>query len=300
MRLLNLNQLKALVKVVQTGSFKEAARHLHVSQPAITQRIQALEEYMKTRLLSKDSEGVQLTSHGRTLYERSLEILCIWEQVEKEIWGTKVSGKLIIGASTIPSEYLLPPMLKAYRNVYPEVKLQLKISGTSEVIRWLRERTIEVAITGEPMATEGVESFPLAADQMKLIVPTDWVWPTTFSHLEMLAETDWIMREPESDTRRTLEVYLTRKGIDASRLHISGQVESTESVIASVEAGLGISVVSSLAAEKAEKLDRIQVIDLPDFMMLRKFYCSYLTDQRNQSVISTFISFLKTKSTIDQ
>lgn len=297
---MNTNHLKALVKVVQTGSFKEAARHLNVSQPAITQRIQALEEYMKTRLLSKDSEGVQLTSHGRTLYERSLEILALWERVEEEIWGTKVSGRLIIGASTIPSEYLLPPILKAYRNIYPEVKMQLKISGTSEVIRWLRERTIEVAITGEPMSTEGVESFPLAADRMKLIVPTDWEWPSTYSHLEMFAETDWIMREPESDTRRTLEAYLTKKGIEVSRLQISGQVESTEAVIASVEAGLGISVVSSLAAEKAEKLDRLQVIDLPDLMIDRKFYCSFLTDQRNQSVISTFINFLQTKSSIAQ
>ena len=87
---MNLNQLKALVKVVQTGSFKEAARHSQVSQPAITQRIQALEEYMKTRLLSKDSEGIQLTSHGRTLYERSLEILELWDQVEEEIWVPKL------------------------------------------------------------------------------------------------------------------------------------------------------------------------------------------------------------------
>ncbi|MEW9667423.1 selenium metabolism-associated LysR family transcriptional regulator [Ammoniphilus sp. 3BR4] len=295
---MNLNHLKALVKVVQTGSFKEAAKHLNVSQPAITQRIQALEEYMKTRLLTKESDGVQLTSHGRTIYESSLVILSLWDKVEEEVWGTKVKGRLTLGASTIPSEYLLPPILKAYRNVYPDVKLQLRISGTNEVVRWLRDRTVDVAITGEPMATEGVASFPIAEDHMRLIIPSDYEWPETVEKLSMLTETDWIMREPESDTRRTLEAYLTRSGIDVSKLPISGQVESTEAVIAAVEAGLGISAVSSLAAEKALKLGGVKVVDIPEFTLRRRFYCSYMEDQKNQSVISTFVQFLQSKSAI--
>lgn len=295
---MNLNHLKALVKVVQTGSYKEAAKHLNVSQPAITQRIQALEDYMKTKLLTKESEGVQLTSHGRTIYESSLQILMIWDRIEEEVWGTKVKGRLTLGASTIPSEYLLPPLLKTYRNVYPDVKLHLRISGTSEVIKWLRDRTVDVAITGVPMTTEGVMSFPLAEDNMCLIIPIDYDWPTTVEKLTMLTESDWIMREPESDTRRTLEAYLTSSGIDVAKLSISGQVESTEAVIAAVEAGLGISAVSSLAAAKAVKLGGVKVVDIPEFKLHRRFYCSYLYDQKNQSVISTFIQFLHNHSAI--
>ncbi|WP_134700202.1 selenium metabolism-associated LysR family transcriptional regulator [Ammoniphilus sp. YIM 78166] len=295
---MNLNHLKALVKVVQTGSFKEAARHLNVSQPAITQRIQALEEYLKTRLLSKEADGVQLTSHGRTVYEASIQILSQWERVEEEVWGTKVKGRLTIGASTIPSEYVLPPLLKLYRSIYPDVKLQLRISGTNEVIRWLRDRTVDIAITGEPMTTEGVVSFPLAEDQMRIIIPIDYDWPTTIEKLDMLAETDWIMREPDSDTRRTLESYLIKSGIDVHRLSISGQVESTEAVIAAVEAGLGISAVSALAANKAVRLGGVKMVEIPEFSISRKFYCSFMEDQRNQSVISTFVQFLHEKSAI--
>ncbi|RKD24039.1 hypothetical protein BEP19_06420 [Ammoniphilus oxalaticus] len=292
---MNLNQLRALVKVVQTGSFKEAARHLQVSQPAITQRIQALEEYMKTRLLSKDSDGIQLTSHGRTLYEQSLKILKLWDQVEEEIWGVKVSGRIILGASTIPSEYLVPQILKSFRMVYSDVRPQLRISGTSEVLRWLRDRTIDVAITGDPLSMEGVSSFALAEDRLQLIVPTDFATPTAQGWIEMLSEADWIMREPESDTRRTTEGYLKKEGIDIKDLKITGQVESAEAVIASVEAGLGISAVSSLAAANAEKLGRIKVIDILDPQIQRKFYCSYLDDQKNQSVIASFLSFLQTQ-----
>lgn len=291
---MNLNQLKALVKVVQTGSFKEAARHLNVSQPAITQRIQALEEYMKTRLLSKDVGGMQLTSHGKTLYERSLDILAIWDQVEEEIWGTKVTGRLILGGSTIPSKYLMPSLLRTYRSMYPDVRLQLRISGTNEVIRWLRDRTVDAAITGEPEMTEGVESFVLAEDRMCIIVPTDYEWVDS-GNLDWFLETDWIMREPESDTRRTLEANLRKAGIDPHRLSVSSQVETTEAVIALVEAGLGISAVSSLAAEKAERLGSIKVLEIPDFSIERRFYCSYLADQCNQSVISSFLNFLRSK-----
>jgi|GEM_PF-2892926 len=290
---MNLNHLKAFVKVVQTGSFKEAAKHLSVSQPAITQRIQTLEEYLKTKLFSKEGEG--LTSHGKTLYERSVEILALWEQVEREIWGTKVTGRLTLGASTIPSEYILPAILKSYRAIYPDVRPQLRISGTKEVLRWLRDRSIDLAFTGEPFETAGILAFPVAADQMNLIAPADTEWTESVSHFEELLETEWIMREPESDTRRTFESYLCKKGIQLQQLRISGQLESTEAVIAAVEAGLGISAVSSLAAERALKLGRVKIINLVDFSIQRKFYCSCLEDQKDTSVLSTFLTFVKNR-----
>ena len=210
--------------------------------------------------------------------------------------GAKTYGRIILGASTIPSEYILPQMLKAYHTIYPEVKPQLRISGTSEVIRWLRERTIDVAVTGEPLRiADGIQSFALAEDNLKLIIPTDFDGLSHHGWLEMLAEADWIMREPKSDTRRTLEGFLKAQGIHVKDLNVSGQVESTEAVIASVEAGFGISIVSSLAAERSEKLGRVKVVDIPNLTIHRRFYCSYLEDQRNQSVISSFLSFLRTQ-----
>jgi DNA-binding transcriptional LysR family regulator len=293
---MNLNHLKAFIKVVQTGSFKEAAKHLSVSQPAISQRIQTLEEYLKTRLLSKDHEGVQLTSHGRTLYEKSSSILSLWDEVENEIWGTKVSGRLVFGASSIPSEYILPALLKTYRSFYPDVKLHLRISGTSEVIRWLRDRTLDIAITGEPATQEGIHSFPIMEDTMKVIIPVDLEWSECLQSMEVLMETDWIMREPDSDTRKTIEAFISQAGFDVSKLSISGQLESTESVIAAVEAGLGISAVSCLAANRAEQLGRVKTIDIPGFSIRRKFYCSYRTDQQNQSVLSSFIKFIQERT----
>jgi DNA-binding transcriptional LysR family regulator len=293
---MNLNHLKAFIKVVQTGSFKEAAKHLSVSQPAITQRIQTLEEYLKTRLLSKDHEGVQLTSHGRTLYEKSSSILALWDEVENEIWGTKVSGRLVFGASSIPSEYILPALLKTYRSFYPDVKLHLRISGTSEVIRWLRDRTLDIAITGEPATQEGIHSFPIMEDTMKVIIPVDLEWSECLQSMEVVMETDWIMREPDSDTRKTIEAFISQAGFDVSQLSISGQLESTESVIAAVEAGLGISAVSCLAANRAERLGRVKTIDIPGFSIHRKFYCSYRTDQQNQSVLSSFIKFIQERT----
>ncbi|HJV47129.1 MAG TPA: selenium metabolism-associated LysR family transcriptional regulator [Bacillota bacterium] len=291
---MNLIHLKAFVKVVQTGSFKEAAKHLSVSQPAITQRIQSLEEYLKTKLFSKDADG--LSCHGKLLYDRSLEILSLWDQVEEEILGTKVSGRLILGASTIPSEYLLPPFLKSYRNSYPDVKLRLRISGTNEVVRWLRERTVDVAITGEPASASEIMSIPIAEDELCVIAPADSEWLGNLHSFEALMDSDWIIREPQSDTRRSFEGYLEKRGLDLSRLTVSAQLESTEAVIAAVEADLGLSVVSSLAAKRAERLGRVKIISVPDFEVKRSFYCSCLLDQRKQSVISTFIGFLESYS----
>jgi DNA-binding transcriptional LysR family regulator len=295
---MNLNLLKAFVEVVQTGSFKEAARRLSVSQPAITQRIQSLEDYLKTKLISKGSEGIHLTCHGKTLYDRSLGILALWDELQEEIWGTKVAGKLVVGASTIPSEYILPRILKAYRNKYPEIRLQLKISGTKEVIKWLQDRTLDVAITGEPQVMEDIHFFPISDDTMKIIVPIEWKEQRRVFSLAELMKMDWVMREPESDTRRTFESHLMSNGYSLEKLNVSSHFESTEAVIAAVEAGLGISVVSSLAAERGEKLGRIRILEIPDFVIQRKFYCSYRVDQHNQSVLSTFLRFMEQNNEI--
>jgi DNA-binding transcriptional LysR family regulator len=290
---MNLNLLKAFVEVVQTGSFKDAAKRLSVSQPAITQRIQSLEDHLKTKLISKGSDGVHLTCHGKTLYDRSQEILALWDELQEEIWGTKVVGKLVVGASTIPSEYILPRILKAYRNKYPEIKLQLKISGTKEVVKRLQDRTLDVAITGEPQAAEGIHFFPVSDDTIKIIAPIEWKEQGLVFSLAELMKMDWVLREPESDTRRTFESYLMSNGYSLDKLNVSGHFESTEAVIAAVEAGLGISVVSSLAAERGERLGRIRVLEIPGFEIRRKFYCSYRVDQHNQSVLSTFLRFMK-------
>ncbi|HHY73354.1 MAG TPA: LysR family transcriptional regulator [Bacillus bacterium] len=289
---MNLNNLKAFEKVVQLKSFQDAAKQLSVSQPAISLRIQALEEHFKIKLVKRTGEGVQLTPQGEIIYTRIKEILKLWEELETQFLGGKPVGKLVIGASTIPSEYLLPKIIKNFKGICPEVDFSMKISGSKDVVDWLKNRSVDVAITGEPLGAPILFSKPIVSDKLSIIAPNDF-FEEDIKEFRDLFDVEWILREENSDTRSSLEKTVQSLGYSFEEMKVVGELGSTEAVIAAVEAGLGVTVVSSYAAERAEKFGRVKIITLDDFQVTRHFYFSCLMENKNLSLISAFLSFIE-------
>ena len=288
---MNLNHLKAFEKLIQVKSFQEAAKQLSVSQPAITLRIQALEEHFKTKLVKRTGEGVQLTSQGEVIYRKIKEILKQWEDLEAQFLGGDPVGKLVIGASTIPSEYILPKIIKNFKSTYPDVDFSMKISGSKDVVDWLNNRSVDVAITGEPTLTPLLYSIPIVSEKLSIIAPLEFI-EDDIKQFRDLFDVEWILREKNSDTRSSLEKTIESLGFSIDLMKIVGELGSTEAVIAAVEAGLGVTVVSSYAAERAAKSGRVKIINLKDFQVTRNFYFSCLEENKNLPVISAFLNFI--------
>lgn len=289
---MNINHLKAFVTVVQVQSFQKAAKRLNVSQPAITLRIQAIEEKFQTKIIHRSHDSITLTPQGELLYKESIEILKKWEKLENIYLSGEPKGKLSLGASTIPSEYLLPNILKDFRAKYPDVKFQMKVSGTKDVIQWLFDRNVDVIITGTPEKDKNKKSIPIYDDELKIIAPYDEESTNKTTFTDFL-DRNWIMRNEDSNTRQTFEKGLKEMKLSMDDLNVIAQMGSTDAVVAAVEAGLGISVVSSLAAARAEKYKRVKVLHVKDFYIPRKFYLSYLDDNKNSPIISAFSSFVQ-------
>lgn len=289
---MNLNHLKAFEKVIQVKSFQEAAKQLSVSQPAITLRIQALEEHFKTKLVKRTGEGVQLTPQGEVIYRRTQEILKLWEDLEAQFLGGDPVGKLVIGASTIPSEYILPKIIRKFKSTYPDVDFSMKISGSKDVVDWLKNRAVDVAITGEPQITPLLYIQPIVSEKLSIIAPLEFI-EDDIKQFRDLFDVEWILREKNSDTRSSLEKTIESLGYTTELMKIVGELGSTEAVIAAVEAGLGITVVSSYAAERAAKSGRVKIINLKDFQVTRNFYFSCLLENKNLPVISAFLNFIE-------
>lgn len=287
---MNLNHLKAFIQVVQTNSFKEAARKLGVSQPAITLRIQALEDHFGTKLLTRETDRVQLTTAGEKVLEASLDILKRWTQLEQAVSGTSISGKMKLGASTIPSEYLLPQLIKAYREHQPNVQISATVAGTHEVIKWLTNRTVDATITGKTEEHPDISSALIYTDTLQIIAPLDFNMPNEELSLDRLLTYDWVVREPDSNTRRVWEQELQKRQLP-TELKIVGQFGSNEAIIGAVEAGIGLSIISSLAAKRAVSYGRVKVITVADLLIERPFYLSSLKENSPNSLISDFLSF---------
>lgn len=290
---MNLNHLKAFVKVVELKNYQEVAKLIGVSQPAVSQRMKALEDHFQTKLISRTPQGISLTPQGEMFYKESKEILGKWERLEDYYLQAQPTGNLTIGASTIPSEYLLPKLLKDFRSHYPSVHFSMRVAGSRNIQDLLLERKVDLIVTGEPDRHEKVQSIPFFEDHLTLIMPRST--PEDNLVVEDLFQYGWIVREQDSDTKLTFEQALSSKGFQVQNLHVVGQVGSSEAVIAAVEAGLGISVVSSLAAERAERYGRIKTAAIIDLDISRNFFVSCHKENQHLSTIDTFIDFVTTE-----
>jgi DNA-binding transcriptional LysR family regulator len=272
---MNLKQLEAFLWVAELQSFTKAARKLYVSQPAVSFQIRALEEDLRVPLFRRSDRKVELTEAGRLFYAEAREMLRHYHRIRErldELRGLQ-TGRLEVGASTIPGEYIVPLLLGAFHRRYPGVEVHLKIGGSGQVGRWVREREVDLGIVGVAMREEDLECRAWLPDELVFVVPPDHPWAgATEVPPEALREQPFVMREPGSGTRQSLEAKLQAHGLDVEDLRVVMEVGSTRAVVTAVQAGVGIGVVSRWAVRDLLALGKIQEIRVAGFDPVRHLY----------------------------
>ncbi|OPX84290.1 MAG: HTH-type transcriptional activator CmpR [Pelotomaculum sp. PtaB.Bin104] len=270
---MNFKQLEAFIWVAELQSFTKAARQLFMSQPAVSFQIKALEEELEVTLFNRGDKKMILTGAGQLLYPEVKQMFKHYQKIKTgldDLKGLK-TGHLVIGAGTIPGEYLLPLFIGEFKKKYPGIIISLKVSGSSRVERWVREREADLGITGMPVENENIECIPWLQDQLVLIVPPSHTWLNSvkINISDLMSET-MILCEQGSGTRRTIEQKLAENQISINKIPVGMELGSTRAVITAVEAGLGVSIVSSYAVHEALALGRVRKVDV-DGLDLRRF-----------------------------
>lgn len=292
---MNLNYLETFMMVTKHKSFSQAARMLNLTQPAVSKHIALLESHYGTKLIDRTSRRVELTDAGMVLHRFAGQMLTIMQQAQKEIGSfvEEVKGRLIIGASTIPGHYLLPELIGEFKREYPLVDLSLEVSSTGKIINRLREGAIHLGVVGAPTDSTEINCSAFINDELVLVIPTDHPLAarTEITAGDLVGE-KVIIREPDSGTRRIIEEKLAAAGVSLDRLPVAGEFGSTESVLAAVEAGLGISFVSRWAAEKAAQNGKLQWRTLKDLSLSRSLYLIYPRNRTLSKPTHAFLAFL--------
>jgi DNA-binding transcriptional LysR family regulator len=287
---MNLKKLEAFMMVVEKNSFSEAAAALKSSQPSVSLKIKSLEDELGFELLDRGAAGIRPTPAGMLVYTAAKDIASRWRTLEDELGefqGT-LTGTLTIGASTIPGTYLLPGWVKKFRSLFPKVDVRIEIGDSKKVLEKLQNHQIDAAIIGMKVESRLLKSNPVAVDSLVLVTPEDHpLVHTASADFSQLQQYDFVLREEGSGTRKMMERYLAEKGLSLEDLKVAVSIGSTESVIAAVEAGLGISIISKLAAMPAEKAGRIKIVN-PFEPYEREFYLVTHTDAENRPMIRQF------------
>jgi len=296
---MNLDYLRTYLEVVKTGSFSEVAKKLSISQPAVSFQIQKLERDLGVRLIDRAQRTITMTEAGR-------QLLRFAERVEQERahllqdldrLREEVAGDLVIAASTIPGEFLVPPMLGEFKALHPGIGAQIAISDSLSVIAGVQNGDYEVGFCG--IAPEGreLESFKMAEDEIVLIVFPDhpFAQRDEISFVE-LEDEPLIFREETSGTQRVLEFSLLKAGFELEKWSPKLILGTTQAVVSAVEAGLGIAFVSSLAIKKSLVLSLIKVVTVSGVRLKRDFFCIYRKERVVSRLLGEFIAFIQTKA----
>lgn len=291
---MNFKKLEAFISVLEKRSFSEAAATLKSSQPAISLKIKSLEEELGIELLDRGRSGVHPTRAGILVYQTAKEIVGRWVQLEDDLLGFQdtLTGTLTIGASTIPGTYLLPGWIKKFRSLYPKVDVKIEINDSRKVLDKLFDHQIDVGILGLHQPSAKMFTKAVASDSLVLIVPVEHeISQSSNVDFNLLKKYDLVLREEGSGTRKEMEECLGLHGCKLADFNSSLSIGSSEAVISAVEAGLGISFISKLAAVPAVKANRIRMIEtLQPYQ--RNFYFSTLSESENRPIIREFVDFL--------
>lgn len=252
---MNLKQLEAFVRVTEKKSFSKAAKELYLTQPTVSAHISSLEKELDVRLFVRNTKEVGLSDEGRKLYDYARQIVELERKIEETFCSEKeqVQQCITIAASTIPAQYLLPEVLTKFNEKYPKEQFRIKETDSAQVVEQVLNRTIDVGFTGTVLEKKHCLYIPFYEDELIIITPNNEKFrglQNVKESITWISKEPFIMREEGSGTRKEAEKQLKKSGIDVSLLNVVASIENQETIKRSVENGMGISVVSKLAAQK--------------------------------------------------
>lgn len=273
---MQLKQLEVFVQVARLKSFSKAADALYLTQPTISAHISALESELGTKLVVRSTKEIQLTGTGSVLFGYATQILGLCERAEQDVKtaSSDIQGALSIAASTVPSQYLLPRILPHLRKRYPKVFFQIFQGDSSQVAQRIFENGAELGIIGSPIQKAGCICTPFFSERMVIVTPNTQEYRELGGTIsgQVMQSSPFLVREPGSGTRKRSEEFLRDIGIDPRELSLAAQLQSTESILQGVKNGLGISIVSGLAAADYVRMGGILAFDYDSALLTRQFY----------------------------
>lgn len=283
---LNLHFLETLTKIVEFGSFSKTALNLNISQSAISQQIEVLERYFGAKLFERNIKGVTLTEEGEILLKHAKKIKGIINIAKMEIAHAQgeVRGTLRISSSTIPGEHILPKFTILFMQTHRNVNFRIEVNDSDISLAKLVGENVDLAAVGSLEEKQGFEIIQLAEEELVLAVPKNH----QLAQKEIIDPQDilkfpYISREKTSGTRKESEKILRSAGIPPEDLQVVGELNTTESILTAVSEGLGISLISSIAASKMEKTGLIECLRLPNSISsMRKLYLVKRKVDKNQ------------------
>lgn len=291
--MLNLYQLQIFQTVAQVGSFSRAAEQLYLSQPAVSQHIQALETDLGVRLFHRGRRGIRLTASGELLQDYARSLLLFAEktrQVVAQPEDAPAAQPLQIGASPGVGAYLLPTWVQAFNSRFPQLAITVKTAPSPAIINAVVNGELKLAIIEGELAGEPVHFLPLWGEEIVIVTPPDnsRTSPRTIDISE-LAQKNLVVREEGSLTRAWEMQLFTQHNLTP---HIIAEFNSPAAIKQAVASGLGVALLPYFAVEAECNAGRLRAIRLENTSLARTLKVIWGDRSLADFTVKAFVSHL--------
>lgn len=288
-------RLQVFHAVAKHLSFTLAADALFLTQPAVTFQIKQLEEQFNTRLFERRHGSISLTPAGELVLSYTEKILALSDEMETRVGEMtgEMRGPLLVGASTTIAEFMLPRVLGEFNARYPQVRARLIVANSESIERRVAEHALDVGLIEAPAKLPGLTSQICCEDELVAICAPDYPLAGMKSVTpKVLAEHEFISREPGSGTREITNTYFRSHKITPETLKTQMELGSPQALKGVVATGLGFAIVSRVVVEKELQLGTLIGILLKP-PLKRSLYLAYPQDRFQSRLTTTFIDFAK-------
>jgi DNA-binding transcriptional LysR family regulator len=245
---MDTRQLAAFCEVVERKSFSQAAERLGVTQPAVSLQVRSLEKRLGQTLLDRSGRRVEPTEAGLRLYRGAQRLLALEEQLLDDVRDgddAELTGTLEIGASTGPGGVVLSRLLCEFRQANPALRVALSVFDTQTVVDLVADRELELGVVGAARRHRGVTFEPFFEDEVVLAVPPGHRFADKTVTFDELREETLILMQEGAGVRQMIEDELRRQGMRLRDLDVGLELGLQESVKTAVQAGFGVTFISS-------------------------------------------------------
>ncbi len=286
-----LRQLRVFEAVADELSFTRASEKLHLSQPAVSIQVKQLEEGVGLPLFEHMSRRISLTEAGRIMYRCSQTIRSVLEDAGEQIDELKgiQRGRLDVTVATTAS-YFASRILAGFASHYPQIAVSLDVTNREGLLQQLESNLCDVVIMGEPPQGKNLEYTPIMENPLVIIAaPQHPLAGKRNIPTEELGKQGFVFREAGSGTRAAIIRFLEKKGIE---IRITMEMTSNEAIKQTVQAGLGLGIVSRHTVELELETGQLVELDVKHFPLLRHWYLVRRADKQLSPVAQRFETFV--------
>jgi len=291
----DFSKLETFLTVVKEKSFSKASAKLGISQPAVTQQIKYLEDYLDAKIVERKKNGIRLTKEGEEVYKIAQKMERCIKNAEKELF--RIINKeitFIIGASFTIGNYVLPEVLNNIKEAIQN-DVFIKVDVSEKIVDEVLDKKCDIGLIESPVFKEGLIYREWMEDELVLFSNTPL---PRYVKKEDLYKFNWICREEGSHTRKMIAELFESMGVECKNFNVISEVSSTTAVVQTIlrspinKNNPTVSIISRYAIANEVENGKLYEAKIKGHKLKRKFYICYIKEKKHDAFIEKVVEYL--------